>query len=175
MALTTSTYPRVIYSYTHLLGPGSTRELVSNGSLVSPVDFTYSPAQDELLFGIAIYMRDGGTMDYTDFGSNLGLTNGMLFQVKTLGTYYDLCNITTNEELFYIMGSSSAGGSSSLLGLGGTSGFLNDSDNVVGILSFVNNPITLKQADADTVRIRVRDNLTGIDRIRAVAITMRYI
>jgi hypothetical protein len=147
---------------------GSTN-LVVNASLGAPQDFDYSPATaTEYVTGVTLLLLDTGAMTYDKFGVLAGLTNGCLVSIRSKGTDYQIHDdaLKSNETLLSF--------SNDRL-LGPTGGGIFSSDDWILTTFQCSKPVKIQQSTSDYVRVRIRDNLTGIDLFRAFVHTMRTI
>jgi hypothetical protein len=150
---------RVIYKIAPFLN-GASRNLNVNGS-GTPVEFTFTPASGETWYleALNILVRASSTPDPDEFG-NVGsrLTNGMQILVKSNGTEYEIANLQDNTDIstwFNNPGMS--------MGMGG---WLNSEDSFFGTMIF-NVPLLLANSTGDYVKIKVRDNLSGVNHLFA--------
>jgi hypothetical protein len=157
------TPPDFVTQQIHLLNAGS--KLMNVNGSITPVKFSLAPTVGLTYFveSISLLLSDVGTMDYGDFGSIAGaLANGLLFSVKTKGNIYQITNVVDNMDLALNFKSDALAGAGAA-----ATGYFNDVDFFVGNIIF-DNPIILKNSNADEIYAEVRDNLTGIDNLRCV-------
>lgn len=142
------------------LRDGAAENANVNGTLASPRTFSAGPSGPGGLWyigGLSLFLQDNGTTSAANFGAVAGLTNGVLVQVRSGGTTYDVTTVKNNMDLLLTFNKDRW--------LPITSGFLETSDVFQGTLAF---PLTMKlnQSQGDFIRIQVRDNLTGLDQLR---------
>lgn len=150
---------RAIYFIDYLRNAGSA--LMSVNGSVTPVNFDFTPASSETWYleQMSIFIQDTGTMNATNFGSISALTNGIEILARSNGTEYTVSNIKNNESIAHIFNEGKLPGPSS--------GFIETSDAYLGTV-FFRNPILLQNSTSDYARVKVRDNLGGIDRLTMV-------
>lgn len=155
-------YTDVVYKSVPLLNESSSASMNVNGSSVN-VNFDFSPASGEIWFieAIQLFIQDNGTTLATSFGAiSGGLTNGVQILVKTKSTEYEISNLKNNIDINMVFKNEPQ--------IPGTFGLFESSDIFVGELAF-RVPIVLKGDLGDQIRIKIRDNLTGLDHFRARA------
>lgn len=142
---------------------GSNNNMAINGSS-TPVIFKYAPAPGEVLHvsELQIYLSDNGTIVEGGFGSGIALTNGMLIDSEvnsTITTFYNVQNNTDLSLTFRISPERSQ--------------FLTDK-NFIGFRVF-DPAIILTGDNNDEFRVTIRDNLSGLNLIRATLFAWKAI
>jgi hypothetical protein len=158
-------------AYRAYLKRSGSKNLVVNASLGSPQDFDYSPATaTEYVTAVALFLLDTGAGTADKFGVLTALTNGCQVSIRSKGTAYDLHDdpIKNNEDLLHF----GTGRSSMTAPTAG--GLFSSDDWLMAVFEF-SKPIKIQQSTSDYVRIRIRDNLTGIDFFKAFVHTRRII
>jgi len=110
---------------------------------------------DFVFFGI----EDSGTLDIEDFGALPALANGWLFDQFIDASSETLANFQTN----FAMGTVGTTGGG-IIGVG--AGFLNTANAFGGNIR-TDPEVTLVGDNSDLIRTTVRDNLTGLNFLRA--------
>lgn len=138
---------------------GSSHNMNVNGS-VTPVNFSFTPGSGEIWYvhAVSLVLNDNGTNGPNKFGALTALTNGVQMQVQSKGVTQDICNIKDNLDLAMCYFENRVAH--------GTVGFFETADVFTGSLSF-NPQMILQNSTSDYIRIRIRDNLTGVDFMRA--------
>jgi hypothetical protein len=156
----------IIYFDTRLYN-GSSELMNVNGS-VTPVNFDFTPASGETWYldSITLFLQDNGVTSPTSFGAITELTNGLEFRVKSNGTEYLISSCKNNMHLSLHFKEDQF--------VPGTTGLFETADIFTGRANF-KNPIILKNSTSDFVRMRVRDNLSGLDQLRTVVRLWRVI
>jgi len=147
----------------YLLNAGSPNMNVL-GSAGSPVTFSLAPTSGLIYYveSLAFFLNDSGTQDYDDFGAiPAALTNGVLIRVKSKGATYLIATLKTNIDVGLVFVRNKLTDSQT------NSGFFNDNDYFLGEL-FFETPMILQNSTADQIEILIQDDLTAIDRIRAL-------
>lgn len=145
---------------------GSSSEMAVNGSS-TPVEFSFTPASGEtwVLSSLSILIMDSGLTLYSYFGAiNSGLTNGLQLILGINGNTYEIANVKNNAELVLTFSSDST--------IMPPSGFLEVGDAYMGTFKF-SAPILLSNSTGDFIKIKVRDNLTGLTTLMAKAMLHR--
>lgn len=149
----------VVYMSAKLLN-GSSDSMTVNGSSVN-VNFDFTPASSETWYveNISVFLQDNGATLPTNFGSLSGaLANGIDILIRSGGTEYTIANIKTNMDLDLVFKESPQ--------IPGTSGLFESSDIYIGTIHF-SVPIKVQNSTSDYVRMKVRDNLSGLDQLKA--------
>jgi hypothetical protein len=146
------------YKTTYLLN-GASNAMNVNGSLITPVTFTYTPTNPiEYVESLNTLFLDNGVNNIDTFGVLAQLANGVLIDVQSNGVLYTLATIRNNGDMILFFSDFFSYSPT-------TSGFLNNSDVLIAKSEFKNN-IVLFTSTSDFVRVRIRDNLTGLDFFR---------
>lgn len=141
----------------------SSKEMNVDGS-GTPVIFSHDIPEGEKWFleCVTFFIIDPGTMAYNVFGGlGAALTNGIDIRITKCGTNYDIRSIKDNSDILMTFNHNINTGSTA-------TAFLNEEDYFCGSLDF-REPMKLCGDESDGVKIRIRDDLTGIQRIRATA------
>jgi hypothetical protein len=143
---------------------GSAYDLRVNGS-VTPQVFTFVPLANEIWYidKIVATIVDSGTFTLVNFGSLAALTNGVLLEVKSLGTIYVIQNYKTNMELMSCNHEETISGG----------GALQTPDSYSGALLFYS-PVKISGIN-DFIRVTIRDNLSALDNITMMVHVRKYI
>jgi hypothetical protein len=144
----------VVYKQIMLLS-GSAFNMKVNGSS-TPVNFDFTPASGETWFleRISCVFGDPGTPDFNEFGSlGAALTNGCDLLVRSKGTEYTISNIKENMGLQLAFSENNYYPTNL--------GWFNEVDMFSGSMLF-GQPIVLQNSTSDYIRLKVRDNLTGV-------------
>jgi hypothetical protein len=147
----------LVYRTTDLLNSGSPNMAVNGSS--TPVSFKLqaSGSQTFYLERIVLLLLDDGNIDFSKFGAGAALTNGIQLNMSVASTVYEVCVINNNADIVLKF----TGGA----GTQGNGGF-SPNDAYWGAMTFGKN-ITLNGGTSDFVEIKIRDNLTGVDVLRA--------
>jgi hypothetical protein len=142
---------------TRLLNEGSANMLV-NGSLDTPIDFTYAPTAGQLISLQQLrIVFVANSFDYgeDDFGPNNNLTNGILVEVQVSSMLTTLVTIKNNEDFLMIPGEIPV---------------IHDgvNDLIMANLSF-GGAVKLDGNAGDFIRMRIRDNLTSYSELIAAS------
>lgn len=172
LRVTTNIHPvparSVIYSERKLMN-GSSAEMAVNGSSTAQ-NFSFTPAGGEVWYfeAISLLIIDTGVTDFDEFGS-LGsqLTNGLQLLVRSGGTEYEVGNFRNNAELSLCFAEHGYTPDS-------TSAWLDENDMFMGMKTW-RVPMTLDGDQGDYIRLRVRDNLTGLNTLRSTVRVWREI
>lgn len=156
----------IIYSLS-ALSNGFTTNMNVNGS-VTPVNFDFTPASGETWYisSLATFLLDNGSTLPRSFGVLTALTNGVEIRIRSEGTEYLVATLHNNMEVQLVF--------KEFPWIPGTSGFNESSDIYCGQLFFPV-PVKLQNSTADFIRIRIRDNLTGVDQFRSTVKVWRQI
>lgn len=140
----------------------SNKNMNVNGSSVN-VNFDFTPGASEIWYieSISFLIIDSGTMDFDDFGSISGLTNGVQVLIRSKGTEYEYTNIKNNADISLVF--SGRGGVQA--GEDAT-GWLDDDDYFFGRAIF-DVPIKIDNSTSDYVRFKIRDDLTLLTAVQA--------
>jgi hypothetical protein len=148
-----------IYKTVSLLN-GSSDAMNVNGS-VTPVNFSFAPASGETWYvrSISLYIEDA-VGNSTGFGSISSLTNGLILQVQSDGVSNDVVTLKDNIDVLsyfsdQIVSEIKAGFFGSVAILFGSNIYRHPQQ-----MKLVGN-------SSDYIRLRVRDNLTSVDQLRA--------
>ena len=143
----------VSFSIKNLLN-GSSKSMNVNGS-VTPVEFSYAPGagKTEYLESLKFYLSDGGNPSEDLFGAITALTNGVKIEIRSKGTTKEYYNLKDNTDV--VMG---------FRNLPQVTNFMAEK-NIYGFRDF-DPPLILKNSNSDFVKVTVRDNLTGIQKMR---------
>lgn len=144
----------VVYNIARLEDSGGSEDMVVDGS-VTPVDFDYAPATDEIDYveSLMFMIDDNGNVPPNKYGSiATALTNGVQVLIQTMGTEYEIANMLTNADVShtFVRSGFSAGG-----------GWLASTNLYFGELQFFV-PMALDETQGDYVRIKVRDDLSKL-------------
>ena len=153
----------VVYQDVYLLSGGS-KDMTVNGS-VTPVVFSAGPPAGQRWYvqNLNFIIQDNGAVKASDFGSQAGLTNGVLFEWQINSVDYELINLMDNADSLAVFTQSGW--------MGGTaSGFVTDANYFNGHFPF-RTPGTLIGDDGDVFKVTVRDNLSGLARM---AVSIAY-
>jgi len=146
-------FPEAEYQIVNVLNAGS-KTMNVNGTLGAPVNFLFTPAgQTFYLETLSIFLSDNANFSPTGFGAIAALTNGILVEYQSKGVLYTLCTIRDNADIFNVF--SEPNFSQSIAGLLSTAAYLTGNRKL-------QQRIALDPAFGDFVRVRVRDNLTGL-------------
>jgi len=143
----------------HRITTGGSDALNVNGS-VTPVNCNWTVPAGETWYveSISLYLQDNGTSAPTAFGSIAGgIANGLLIQIQSNGTSHNVATINNNIQLQLAFRAGPT--------IPPTTGFNETADAYIGELLFYN-PVIVKNSTSDYVRVRVQDNLTGLDQLR---------
>lgn len=138
---------------------GGSRAMNVLGTLIAPVHFEFKPTGTEvwevesLRFGV----DDVGLTDMALFGGLTALINGIEMTVKVGTTTTVIGTVKDNMDFTLIFPGQAVG----------QSGVLDTSDGLVGIWTH-KDPVELKAVNNDYIRMTVRDNLVGINILRAI-------
>ena len=149
-----------LYSFHDLKRPvNGTRAMNVNGTLGAPIFFEFKPTGTDIweVENLRFGMDDVGLTDMGLFGGITALTNGIEMSVKTGPNTLVIGTIKDNIDFVLMFPGQAVG----------QSGVLDTSDGLVGIWS-LKDPIELNAANGDYIRMAVRDNLTGINMLRAM-------
>lgn len=140
---------------------GGSNDMRVDGSTTA-VDFTFAPTGSQIvrIEYLSLIVQDNGNSSLDTFGAiSGGLTNGMQVTYQSAGVEYDLMNCQDNADLLlhFIDGAGSGSGG----------GFAANSDFFYGAARF-KAPIRLQATEGDFVRVRVRDDLTSLNRMNAI-------
>ena len=151
----------VIYKNVALFNSGS-KNMNVNGSTVN-VNFDFTPGASEVWYieSISFLILDSGAMDFDDFGTVTGLSNGVQILIRSKGTEYEYTNIKNNADISLVF--DGAGG---VEAGEGTVGWLDEDDYFFGRL-ILNVPIKLDNSTSDYIRFKIRDNLTSLTTVQA--------
>jgi hypothetical protein len=144
----------VEYRLVKLLNGTSSAQNV-DGS-VTPQVFSFSPGTDETWYieAVTFIFNDNGTANPGDYGCIAGgLTNGVLFEIKSNGVATSGQVIKNNIAVMQLFCEHP---------ISPNSAFLGQSPTYAGIIK-VNNPFILKYSTGDYIRATIRDNLTGLN------------
>lgn len=159
---------RTIHKFGILFDSGDSDDMTVDGSS-TPVVFTMGPPAGETwyLTGALFGIEDSGTLDIEDFGSLPGLTNGWLLEQVINSIAHEFVNLKTNFGMATI--GTTRGGL-----IGASAGFLNTSNAFAGSIE-INPPVTLVGDNSDIFRATVRDNLGGLNFLKAAISFWRII
>jgi len=156
------------YKIADLENSGST-DFTVDGS-VENVTFKWSPGDGEVwtIESITLFLLDPGTMTDSVFGAlGSALTNGLTMKIKRDSTDNLVRVMKDNSCVLMSFGHDVIVGNSA-------TGFLESNDYFKG--SFIpKSEMRLVGDTSDNVKIIVKDDLTGIQRLRATAIVKRPI
>jgi len=153
---TLSTPDRIIYR-TFCLS-GSSNNLNINGSVTS-ASFSASAdlSKDIYLNEIRLIMSDNSVPVGADkFAAGAGLTNGVLVEVISSGSVFQLGNIQVNEDFFTLIPSKLATYDQ------------NGAADVIAIGIDLGGQIKLYKNTSDKVRITIRDNLAAVQYFKCI-------
>lgn len=156
----------VMYHFKFLADSGGATDLNVDGS-TTPVTFTLGPAftgdsRDWVLDHFIIQIDDNGNVTSQDLGAIAGgITNGVLIRMKINGITHTFYNIKNNLDVLGVFGNEGT-----LQNTG--SGFVTG-NFYQGALGFIDPKMTLFASSSDEVTIQVRDDLTGLTRLRFAA------
>jgi len=162
------TYNKIIYELVDLENAGSNAMNVDGTS--PNISFKYIPAAGEVRYldSIIFFLLDPGTMAHNVFGAlGSALTTGLKIKVKVGGTEYTNKDIVDNVDVLMAFPNVVNTGQSA-------TAFLNEEDYFFGSWLF-SKPLKLEGDDGDLVKIIIRDDLTGISRMRSQALIYRYV
>ncbi len=134
---------------------GGSLDLNVDGS-VTPVEYTIAPVGSDILYvsGISIWLEDKGTWFKDTFGTLPELTNGVLIELGRDTTFTEIGNFINN---FDISSTFSSGQAISLKDISGEIAIIGTQP-----LDQKRN-IRLDGSNNDSLRVTVRDTLTGLD------------
>lgn len=146
----------ITYQVNSLLN-GAVANMAVNGS-VTPQNFSWTPGgSDDIWYVEAVsflIFASSGTLTVNGFGTGASpLTNGLDLHITQLGTDRVAASLKTNADLTLTFKDHPLQTATTGL-FGSTAVFL-------GEIVF-HQPLVLRQANADTIFLRVRDNLSGI-------------
>lgn len=155
-----------VYVFKDLTRGNGSRNMNVSASLASPIDFDFRPPLGEVweLEKLVFGLDDVGLTDMGLFGGISSLTNGILISVKTKGQVYVIGNMRDNVDIAMMFPGQSLG----------QSGVLDTADGMYGALAF-NDQIHLIGDNNDYIRLTVRDNVSGINIMRAMAIVRKVL
>lgn len=151
---------RPLYSFHDLKRPSNgTRAMNVNGTVGAPIHFEFKPQGTDIweVENLRVGMDDVGLTDMGLFAGIAALTNGIEISVKA-GPNTMIIGVVKDNIDFVLMFPGQAVGQS---------GVLDTSDGLVGIWS-LKDPIELRAANNDYIRMSVRDDLRGINILRAM-------
>ena len=158
----------VEYKMCNLEKTGSPDMTVDGSSVEQVFSCTVSGNEMWYLESVVILVLDNGSMDYDKFGSTgSALINGCSFVVDKAGTDYIVRDIKTNTDILMAFPFSQNAGNN-------VTGFLSSNDYYSGSIVFKNN-IRLCGADSDSVKVVIKDDLSGVDFFQASAVLWRPI
>lgn len=155
-----------VYVFKNLVNGSNSPRMNVRGTLVSPVHFNFTPAENEvweverLLFGI----DDTGLMDFGLFGGLASLTNGIEISVKTDGATSVIGTIKDNVDIAMLFPGT----------LAYASGVLDAADGMYGTMEFRDH-IYLSGASGDYIRMTIKDDLLGINILRAIVVARKLL
>lgn len=125
-----------------------------NGSGAN-VNFSFSPLVSEVFYidSLSMFLSDGSTPRYNEFGDIAALTNGIDIIYRRNSVNYLLANIRNNFQLAFFFNS---------ISLPNSIGFFDNADMFFGTKE-LRTPLLLNGSTGDYFRIIVKDNLTAID------------
>ena len=140
---------------------GGSNDMTVDGS-TTPVDFDYAPTGSKIvrIEYISLLVQDNGNSSLDSFGAIAGgLTTGIEVSYQSDGVLYPLMTCQDNAELLlhFIDGA----------GAGSGGGFASQSDFFYGAARF-KAPIRLVATEGDYLRIKVNDDLTGLNRMNTI-------
>lgn len=152
-----------------LLNGAGSKEMNVNGSMISPVIFSFSPlsGNHSKLTRINFTMIDEGAATVGKFGAINVLTNGILIRTNIGGVTFPVAILKDNGDLttHFSQPYFGSGAVLSLLGIITPLGFLNTNNAfIAGIDLRAEQNIIL--SSSDSVEVLIRDNLTAIDFLR---------
>ena len=142
---------------------GSSNAMNVNGSS-SLVNFSYSPASDESFYleKLIFFLSDGGGNNLDRFGDlNAIVKNGVLITCKSKNIVQNIFNMKDNIDIMLVFPEHK-----------GATPLMSAKEVNCGTMSF-NPPLILNGATTDYIRIVVRDNLTALTYMRAVAVLFK--
>jgi hypothetical protein len=147
-----------VYKKVYLLN-GASEAMNVNGS-VTPVTFAFAPPANEIwaLEGLMLLITDNANFGAGQLGA-VAVTNGLVFEIQTKGVAQQLFNLLTNEELYTLMDTNFSQTQTGLFG----------SNRLHSSKVHFDHRITLNGALGDYIRVRVRDNLTGLTELNVTA------
>lgn len=131
--------------------------------------FKWQPGTNEVWYlkEVLIFILDDGVMSYNVFGSlGTALTTGLKFVIKKAGTDSQVRNIKDNSDLLITFNDKIQTGNTS-------TAFLEEDDYFRGSFVIPEDGIELSDENSDVVKMIVRDDLTGIDRLRSQILIWR--
>lgn len=153
----------IVYFYSRLLN-GSNASMIVNGSSTAQ-QFSAAPGGSETWYVDQVsLLMEAGDAGIDEFGEDPPLSNGLLLNVQSLGTGYNMANFLINADLglFFDRTIIPASGS----------GYY-DTDDAAFFTATFKTPIRLNGSQSDFIRFTVRDNMNnqGLDFLRA---SIRY-
>lgn len=127
-----------------------------NASAGSPQNcrWTVPAGQTWYVQSLIMVMVDVGTFDENEFGALGALNNGCLVQINTKGTLVTLGNMRDNIDAF-LMFAENTNNASDILG----------DSTFKGVFHF-DPPVKVQASTNDFVQVVIRDNVTGLNRLR---------
>lgn len=144
--------------------PIGSRAMNVSGTLGSPIHFEFKPTGSEVweVESLRFALDDVGLTDMGLFGGLTVLTNGIQVSVSLGGVVTTIGTIKDNVDVVMMFPGQSMG----------QSGVLDTSDGLAGTWA-MQDPIELKAANGDYIRMTVLDDLTLINILRATAVARK--
>lgn len=148
-----------IYEADTLRTPGGIQSMNVPASLVSPVEYTYTPPAGETWYveRLSAYLADNTNFLYAGFGGLAALANGIQIEYKSRGVVRTLVTIQENIAFTTFFGDNP-------MNIYDTA--LVTSTRVQKGCAKFERRIVLDQTQGDYFKVRIRDNLTNLEALR---------